>query len=148
LPGDRPPFPPRDLPLSSAAGGEGEVRDRGDAGEVLDAQARSEYKQRIEDLEAELDEATRWGDAGRATGTREEIDFLREELSSAFGLGGRPRKAGSAGERARKAVASRMQDTIAKIRGEHPVLALHLENAIRTGVFCSYKPDRSPDWNL
>jgi hypothetical protein len=27
---------------------------------------------------------------------------------------------------------------------EHPD---GLENAIRTGVFCSYLPDRSPDWN-
>jgi hypothetical protein len=97
---------------------------------------------------AELEEATRWGDAGHAARVREEIEFLKDELSSAFGLGGRARRAGSGAERARKAVASRMQDTIAKIRVEHPVLALHLENAIRTGVFCSYRPDRSPGWNL
>jgi predicted ATPase len=31
---------------------------------------------------------------------------------------------------------------------EHSVLALHLENAIRTGTFCSYRPDRSTDWDL
>jgi len=30
---------------------------------------------------------------------------------------------------------------------EHPALGLHLENAIRTGVSCSYVPERSPDWN-
>jgi pimeloyl-ACP methyl ester carboxylesterase len=29
-----------------------------------------------------------------------------------------------------------------------PVLGRHLENAIRTGVFCSYRPDRSPEWKV
>jgi len=32
----------------------------GDAGELLDAQARGEYKQRLADLRGELEEATRW----------------------------------------------------------------------------------------
>ncbi|MGH7821630.1 MAG: hypothetical protein ACREQ9_17845, partial [Candidatus Binatia bacterium] len=127
---------------------EGAVRDAGHAGEILDAQARSEYRQRIEDLEAELDEATRWGDTGRAAKAREEIDALKEELSSAFGLGGRPRKAGDVGNRARKAVTSRIRETIEKIAAENPALARHFENAIRTGIFCSYRPDRSPQWSL
>ena len=124
------------------------ARDRGDAGEILDAQARSEYRQRVEDLEAELEEATRWSDVGRAARLREEIDFLKDELSAAFGVGGRSRKAGDVTERARKAVASRIRDTIERIRKEHRPLALHLENAIRTGAYCSYEPDRSPGWKL
>jgi hypothetical protein len=107
--------------------------DLGDVGEILDAHARSEYKQRIADLQAELDEATRWGDGGRAPRIREEIEFLGEELSSAFGIGGRARKVGAAGERARKAVASRVQDAIAKIRCEHPALRPHLANRFAPG---------------
>jgi tetratricopeptide (TPR) repeat protein len=122
--------------------------DRGDAGEILDPQARTEYKQRIEDLEADLDEATRWDDSGRAARAREEIEFLKEELSAAFGLGGRARTTGNSAERARKAVASRMQDTIAKIRKEHPALALHLTNSIRMGTFCCYAPERPTRWQL
>jgi tetratricopeptide (TPR) repeat protein len=141
--------PGQEIHAVDLAGGEDDARvDRGDSGEILDPQARGEYRQRITDLEAELDEATRWGDAGRAAKVREEIEFLKEELASAFGLGGRARTTGGATERARKAVASRMQDTIAKIRKEHPGLALHLENAIRTGAFCAYKPDRSFEWSL
>jgi hypothetical protein len=27
-------------------------------------------------------------------------------------------------------------------------LGLHLDNAIRIGLFCSYQPDRSPDWTV
>ena len=101
-------------------------------------------RQRLHDLEAELAEATQWADAGRAARLREEIEFLGEELSSAYGLGGRVRKAGDVGDRARKAVTSRIRETIDRIGKEHPALARHLENAIRTGTFCSYDPERGP----
>src|SRR5262245_5441251 len=119
----------------------------GNAGAVLDTAARAAYRQRLQDLEAELAEATQWADAGRAEKLRAEIEFLREELSAAYGLGGRARKAADTSDRARKAVTSRIRETIARITTEHPALGLHLENAIRTGVFCSYVPERSPDWN-
>lgn len=134
-----------DLAAGTEASGE---TARGDAGEILDAQARTEYRQRLQDLEAELEEATRWSDVGRAARMTEEIEFLKDELSAAFGIGGRARKAGDVAERARKAVASRIRDSIERIGKEHRTLALHLENAIRTGAFCSYRPDRPVGWRL
>jgi predicted ATPase len=70
------------------------------------------------------------------------------ELSAAYGVGGRARKAGDVADRARKAVTSRIRETIARIAKEHPALGRHLDNAIRTGIFCSYSPDRSPNWSL
>jgi tetratricopeptide (TPR) repeat protein len=134
-------------PATSAPAGERETtRGLGDAGEVLDAQARGEYRRRLEELKEEAEEATRWGDVGRATKLREEIEFLTDELAAAMGLGGRARKAGDVADRARKAVTSRIRETIERISREHPVLGRHLENAIRTGLFCSYQPDRSPGW--
>jgi tetratricopeptide (TPR) repeat protein len=128
---------------------EGSVASRlGDAGELLDGQARAEYKKRLGDLGDELEEATRWGDLGRAAALREEIEFITDELSGAYGLGGRSRKAADTGERARKAVTSRIRDAIARIGKEHSALSLHLANAIRTGSFCCYRPERSPEWTL
>jgi non-specific serine/threonine protein kinase len=126
----------------------GAVRGLGHAGELLDGQARAEYKQRLGDLGDELEEATRWGDLGRAATLREEIEFITDELSGAYGLGGRSRKAADTGERARKAVTSRIRDAIARIGKEHSALSLHLANAIKTGSFCCYRPDRSPEWLL
>lgn len=41
-----------------------------------------------------------------------------------------------------------ISETIARIAGVHPALGRHLENVIRTGIFCSHEPDRSPDWSL
>jgi tetratricopeptide (TPR) repeat protein len=110
----------------------------GDAGERLDAPARAAYRQRLQDVEAELAEATEWADSGRAEKLRAEVEFLREELSAAYGLGGR----------ARKAVTSRIRESIERIGKEHPALARHLENAIHTGTFCRYQPDRSLCWEL
>jgi len=67
---------------------------------VLDHQARAEYQQRLADLRGELDEATRWGDLGQSASLREEIEFLRDDLSGAYGLGGRARKAAEVSDRA------------------------------------------------
>jgi hypothetical protein len=81
-----------------------------------------------------------------------EVHRLIEERGLRFLLttvpaGGCGRRATWA-NRARKAVTSRIRDTITRIAKEHPSLGRHLENAIRTGVFCSYRPDRSPEWKV
>src|SRR5262249_34957780 len=47
----------------------------GDAGPVLDPQARREYRRRLEDLREELEQATSWADSGRASKARAEIEF-------------------------------------------------------------------------
>ena len=120
----------------------------GDAGDTLDASARAAYRQRLQELEAELAEATEWADAGRMAKLQAEIEFVRDELSGAYGLGGRARKAADVGDRARKAVTSRIRESIDRIGKEHPALARHFENAIRTGTFCGYQPDRPIRWEL
>jgi hypothetical protein len=61
---------------------------------------------------------------------------------------GRARKAGDVADRARKAVTSRIRESIERIGTEHPALARHLENAIRTGTFCRYQPDRPLRWQV
>ncbi len=87
-------------------------------------------------------------DPGRAERLQQEIEFLTQELSSAFGLGGRARRAGSSAERARKAVSSRIGDSIARIRKDHPDLGAHLANSIRLGLFCCYVPEKAVPWTF
>jgi tetratricopeptide (TPR) repeat protein len=128
-----------------------EVRpDLGDAGELLDARAKAEYKARLEDLRAELDEAERINDPARAAKIKEEIDFIARELARAVGLGGRDRKAASHAERARLNVTRAIKAALANINTHHPSLGRHLRSTIRTGTYCSYSPDpRVPiDWKL
>jgi eukaryotic-like serine/threonine-protein kinase len=120
----------------------------GDAGEIVDPRAKAQYKARLDDLRSELEEAERCNDLERTSRMREEIDFITKELSAAFGLGGRSRKSADAIERMRKAVGSRIRDTISRIREEHPALGQHFTNALRLGVFCSYTPDKPVRWAL
>jgi tetratricopeptide (TPR) repeat protein len=120
----------------------------GHAGELLDERARREYSDRIRQLEGDAEEAERFGDAERAARARGEMEFLAGELASAYGLGGRARRASDTGERARKAVTNRIRDAVRRIEELHPSLARHLERSIRTGTFCVYDPDGPVDWTL
>jgi tetratricopeptide (TPR) repeat protein len=113
----------------------------GDAGALLDEQAKTAYRERINELRAELEEAESFADPERAASARAELDFIATELSSAVGLGGRDRKAASASERARVNVTRSLRSAISRI-GEHDTtLGRHLEAAVKTGTFCSYEPE-------
>ncbi|MEX0875056.1 MAG: AAA family ATPase [Actinomycetota bacterium] len=120
----------------------------GDAGEILDEQARAQYRARLVELEEEIEEADSLGDAGRATKARAERDVLAHELSSALGLGGRARRAGDPAERARTTVTRRIREAITRISGIHPALGAHFRHSVRTGTFCVYDPEQPPDWTL
>jgi uncharacterized membrane protein len=76
----------------------------GDAGEMLDEQAKVAYRRRLSELREELEEAKEAGNVGRAEHAEQEIDALTSELSRAVGLGGRNRPAISASERARQSI--------------------------------------------
>jgi class 3 adenylate cyclase len=119
-----------------------------DAGELIDEQAKRDYKRRLAELEEERDEASGFGDDERAAKADAEIDFITRELTSAYGLHGRARKAGDNGERMRKAVTNRVKDTITKIERVHPTLGRHLANTVRTGTFCSYVPEGATEWQV
>jgi hypothetical protein len=121
-------------------GGEAEAVDVGDAGELLDAEAREEYRGRLQDLRETLAEAESFGDEGRAARAREEIEFLAAELGRAVGLGGRARRAGTAAERARIAVQRRIKNALGRIEEHSPALATYLARAVKTGNFCVFRP--------
>jgi tetratricopeptide (TPR) repeat protein len=124
--------------------------DPGDAGPLLDHQAKVEYRRRLEDLREEIEHAERANDRERATRAREEIDFLTHELARASGLGGRDRKAASAVERARQSVTIAIRTTLKRITENNPALGRHLAATVKTGKFCAYTPDpRSPSaWRV
>lgn len=127
--------------LVGDSGGGGAVASVGDAGALLDDTARAAYKQRLGDLEAEADDARTAGSASRLAAAQEEIDFLVAELSRAFGIGGRERRAASSSERARTSVTKAISTAIRKIEEQDPVIGGHLRTSVRTGTYCGYRPD-------
>jgi tetratricopeptide (TPR) repeat protein len=113
----------------------------GDAGEMLDDQAKFAYRRRVSELREELEDAKEVGNVERAEQAEQEIDALTKELSRAVGLGGRNRRAASASERARQTITKTIKAVVERIAQSEPKLAEVLSRCIKTGTFCSYQPD-------
>jgi tetratricopeptide (TPR) repeat protein len=132
--------------------GEGDVSvgDGGDAGALLDPEAKAAYRERVVELREDLEEAERFHDVERVARLREELDFIGAELARAVGLGGRDRRAGNAAERARVNVTRAIRGAVRAIAEHDARLGHHLERSVRTGVFCAYQPGPSgPDtWRI
>ena len=110
----------------------------GDAGEMLDEQARAAYRRRLAELREELGEAKEVGNIGRAGQLEEEIDALTRTIARSGGLGGRSRRAASASERARQAVTKVIRAVVEKIPRLDAALGDILSRSIKTGNFCAY----------
>jgi hypothetical protein len=119
-----------------------------DTGEVIDAQARAAYRQRLRELDEAAAEADAAADIERSARIATERDALVAALTEAYGLGGRARRSGSVAERARTAVTARIRDAIRRISEAHPELGRHLARSVRTGTFCVYEPDQPVRWSL
>lgn len=112
-----------------------------DLGPMLDDTAKREYRRRLEDLQREIDDADANHDLERAASARVEHDAIVQQLSTALGLGGRDRRAGSPVERARLNVTRSIRTAIQRIAEHDPALGEHLSRCVRTGRLCTYTPD-------
>ena len=113
----------------------------GDAGPMLDAQAKSAYRSRLSELKDELEEAERNNDIGRAERASEEMSILTKTLRAAVGIGNKDRPTSSNIERARVMVTTRIKGTLKRLLECHPPLGHHLAHSIKTGRYCSYNPE-------
>jgi tetratricopeptide (TPR) repeat protein len=136
--------------LAVAAGFEVRGRGEGDAGPMLDTQAKAAYRLRVEELQDEIDEAESFNDPERASRAREELIFVARELGRAVGIGGRDRKTGSDAERARVNVTRAIRTVLKRISAHDASLGHRLGVEIKTGIFCVYAPDPGdePEWDL
>ena len=145
--------PGRELHSLDLAGGPSDgkaLHGGGDAGPILDPQAKAQYRARLDELEEELREAEQWNDRERVSRANEERELLAHELAAAVGLGGRDRKAASDSERARINVTRAIRAVLDRIAEHSPELAEHFDATLRTGTFCGYVPDPSSPlrWEL
>jgi len=110
------------------------------AQELLDEDARRAYRQRITDLQEQVDEAEAGSDLMRAETARSELDWLLAELGHATGLAGHSRAFPSDAERARSSVQKAIRRALVRIGTADPEIRAFLEATIVTGVRCSYRP--------
>src|SRR5262249_28891976 len=122
--------------------------DAAGVGAALDAPAKAAYRARVGELREELEEARDWADGERAARAQVELDFIERELARAGGLGGRDRPIASPAERARQNVGRAISKAVHRIATPLPELGAHLERAVHTGTFCSYRPEPEPAFPL
>lgn len=113
----------------------------GDAGPVLDDEARAAYRRRLAEIDDDIAEATRTNDPERRALAEADRDYLVTELARATGLGGRHRRVGSTSERARSSVTRTLRYALDRIAEHHPALGAHLDQTVQTGTYCVYLPD-------
>jgi tetratricopeptide (TPR) repeat protein len=121
--------------------GEPDRRALGDAGDLLDGQARTAYRHRVEALRGDIEEALADDRLDAAEAMQEELDQLIRQLAQAFGLGGRSRTAASAAERARLNVTRALRAALARLAEALPEVGPVLDRRVRTGLYCTYEPD-------
>ncbi|HJQ42878.1 MAG TPA: hypothetical protein VJ831_07330, partial [Jatrophihabitantaceae bacterium] len=124
-----------------AAGHAGRGVDEASTGDVIDKQALAAYRDRIADIDTQLDEAGEWADEGRVARLRAERDALLDEVASATGLGNRSRQQNATAERARVAVRKAVAAAIERIDAVDPSLARILRDCVQTGSSCRYDAD-------
>jgi hypothetical protein len=115
---------------------------------VLDERAREAYRRRLAEVDDDIEEATAMNDIARRELAERDREYLIAELRSAVGLGGAQRSTGGSAERARTAVTRSMRYALTRLAEHHPLAAAHLDQRVRTGIYCSYVPDElAPiDW--
>lgn len=117
---------------------------------TLDGTARSRFRDRIVELEADVEEADRFADIERSARAQAELDAVVAELGRATGLGGRDRRTTSESERARVATTRAIRLAMRHISDVLPDLGHHLQYSVRTGTYCAYAPDPTSgiQWRL
>ena len=138
------------LTLSAAAAGHHVTVHDGDSGERLDRRALAAYRQRLRDIDEELEEAQSWADTARVERIENEREALLRELAGATGLGGRSRTVNGSAERARVAVRKAIAAALERIEADDPAVARLLRTSVHTGGVCRFDPDPDApvDWHL
>lgn len=108
---------------------------------MLDDEARRAYRQRLVEVDEDIERAIEMNDVGRKELAERDRSYLVAELSRAVGLGGSHRSIGGDSERARSAVARSVRYSLGRLAEQHSKMASHLELCVRTGTYCSYVPD-------
>ncbi len=139
--------PDREFHVADITHGSESNRPSRASNEHSDIKARDDYRRRVLNLRDDLGQAEENNDALRATRIREEIDRLSQHLAAAYsprGLHAQGRDV--ALENIRKAVAKSIRTALSRIQSVHEPLWRHLFTAVRTGQFCSYRPETKVDW--
>jgi len=132
--------------LHAGVAGVEHVPTLGSAGDVLDQEAKAEYREMLQEVTEELADAKKRGHVSVIEELEERRLALVREIAKATGLGGRSRKASSDAEKLRCSITMSISREIKRIGTRHAALARHLTECVETGSYFSYRPDREQAW--
>lgn len=113
---------------------------------IVDEKSMRAFRKRLVELQEEIALLEQQNNSGGLSSLHEEYDQLVDTIRAATGLGGRLRNMENPIDKIRSAVTWRIRSAIKKISDGHPALGKHLANSVRTGLFCSYSPEKSVTW--
>src|SRR5262249_23384789 len=118
----------------------------GNAGPIADLTTIKECRAKLSDLDQDREEALANNDLGAIEPIDEQIEFIKGYLSAALGPRGRQRNAPGARDGVRKAVRRAIVRAINQIKQHHADWGIHLEQSVRTGFTCRYRPSSPTKW--
>jgi hypothetical protein len=119
-----------------------------DANKVMDKRYLRECCEKLAELKADLERAKKDRDLAEEDRIQKDIDKLQNALGSATGLGGLGRQFSDDAGKARDSIRKSIERAKENIKCKHGALWQHLENTIKVGLTCSYKPDPEMNWQL
>jgi hypothetical protein len=115
---------------------------------IVDEKSMREFKKRLIGIQEEIALLEQQNNPGGLTSLHEEYDQLLDTIKATTGLGGRLRNMENPTDKIRSAVTWRIRSTIQKISDAHPSFGKHLANSVKTGLFCSYSPEKPVTWSV
>jgi hypothetical protein len=117
---------------------------------ALDATALRAYRQRLSELDVEIERADRRGDAVRSQRATAERTAITDQLRKDSGLGGRPRRLADDVERCRDRVTKAIRRALRRVTAVDGSIGQTLDSRVRTGHRCRYEPgsERPVFWTV
>jgi hypothetical protein len=114
---------------------------------VMDRVGYKAVCRKIEQLTAEIDDATRNKDMMEAARLSEEKQRLGDCLFKSFDQKGKPRRLRDKSKNDTDQVRNAINRALETIREKSKKLYRHLNNSLKRGYWCSYEPENPIKWN-
>ncbi|MBK1877977.1 hypothetical protein [Pelagicoccus mobilis] len=111
--------------------------------ETTDTASLRRYKERLLDIDEDLEEAIAFDREDEIERLEEEKDSILKHLAEVSGAGGRSRLQGEK-EKARQSVQRAFKRMLASL----PIGRSHIETRLKTGYTCTYTPDSGEVWEV
>jgi hypothetical protein len=113
---------------------------------AIEPEERNRFKDRLESIQTEIEDATEFKDYERIAELENERDEIARHLKALTNHRGRTRKISDLSEKQRTRVAKAIGRALQQIAERHGPLHVHLKDTIQTGSTCRYNPAAVIDW--